>query len=72
MKASFSHGLEKEYSEKRIGVVYLTNSFNGLSIGPDIVKQALSIEEDFGLTWLNYARYDSGVAEFLSALEQQS
>ena len=66
------YGIFRNYAtavkDKRIGVVYLTNSFNGLSIGPDIVKQALGIEEDFGLTYLNYFRYDSELAQFLSAL----
>lgn len=69
------YGIFRNYSaalkEKRIGIVYLTNSFNGLSIGPDIVQQALGIEEDFGLRWLSYFHYDSAFAEFLTALERK-
>ncbi len=47
------------YKEKKIGIVYLTNSFNGLSIGDDVVKNAIGGEDDLGLAYLDYARYDS-------------
>jgi tetratricopeptide (TPR) repeat protein len=48
------------YKEKKIGVVYLTNSFNGLSIGHDIIQQAIGGgNSDPALASLGYARYDS-------------
>ena len=47
------------YPEKKIGVVYLTNSENGLSIGQEILDQAIGGGEDYGLAHLKYARYDS-------------
>jgi CubicO group peptidase (beta-lactamase class C family) len=48
------------YKEKKIGVVYLTNSFNGLSIGHDIVQHAIGGgNTDPALASLGYARHDS-------------
>ncbi|MGD2294937.1 MAG: beta-lactamase family protein [Candidatus Aminicenantes bacterium] len=47
------------YKEQKIGIVYLTNSFNGLSIGQDIVGLAIGGGEDLGLSFLDYDRYDS-------------
>ena len=47
------------YPEKRIGVVYLANSQNGLSIGQEIIDLAIGGGEDFGLSYLKYERYDS-------------
>jgi CubicO group peptidase (beta-lactamase class C family) len=47
------------YPEKKIGVVYLTNSQNGLSIGQEILDLTIGGGQDFGLTHLNYDRYDS-------------
>ncbi len=52
------------YKEEQIGVVYLTNSFNGLSIAQDIIDVAIGGGEDLGLTFLNYARYDSPATMF--------
>jgi CubicO group peptidase (beta-lactamase class C family) len=47
------------YPEKKIGVVYLTNSENGLSIGQEILDLAIGGGEDYGLALLKYPRYDS-------------
>jgi CubicO group peptidase (beta-lactamase class C family) len=47
------------YKKHQIGVVYLTNSYNGLSLAPDIVKHAIGGGKDLGLAYLDYARYDS-------------
>ena len=47
------------YPEKKIGVVYLTNSQNGLSIGQEILDLAIGGSRDLGLTHLNYERHDS-------------
>jgi CubicO group peptidase (beta-lactamase class C family) len=47
------------YPEKKIGVVYLTNSENGLSIGQEILDLAIGGGEDYGLVHLKYPRSDS-------------
>jgi CubicO group peptidase (beta-lactamase class C family) len=47
----------------KAGVVYLTNSENGLSIGRAIVAQVLGGEQ-FALDWLNYENYDSAAMAF--------
>ena len=44
---------------KKIGVVYLTNSQNGLSIGQEILDLAIGGGEDLGLAHLNYERHDT-------------
>jgi len=47
------------YPADKIGVVYLTNSENGLSIGQEILDLAIGGGEDYGLAHLKYPRYDS-------------
>jgi CubicO group peptidase (beta-lactamase class C family) len=47
------------FPEHRLGVVYLTNSFNGLSIGPELVKLALGDDKNLGLEYLGYPHYDT-------------
>lgn len=47
------------YPDKKIGVVYLTNSQNGLSIGQEILDLAIGGSKDLGLAHLDYARHDS-------------
>ncbi len=49
------------YKKHKIGVVYFTNSFNGLSIGPNIVELAIGGGQDLGLSYLDYARYDAPI-----------
>lgn len=56
------------YKEKKIGVVYLTNSFNGLSIGDEIVKHAIGGGNDLALGFLGYDLYDSPVRVFTKTL----
>jgi CubicO group peptidase (beta-lactamase class C family) len=51
------------FPEHQIGVVYLTNSFNGLSIGPELVKLALGNDKNLGLEYLNYPSYDTESAK---------
>jgi CubicO group peptidase (beta-lactamase class C family) len=46
------------YPGKRTGVVYLTNSFNGLSVCADIVLRSVG-GQALGNAHLNYRRYDS-------------
>lgn len=55
------------YPDSKIGVVYLTNSFNGLSIGPEML--ALTIGgASHALSWLDYDSYDSPRPRFLRSL----
>lgn len=56
------------FKEKKIGVVYLTNSYNGLSIGDEIVKGAIGGGDDLGLRHLGYERYDSPSRIFAKAV----
>jgi CubicO group peptidase (beta-lactamase class C family) len=60
------------YKEKKIGLVYLTNSFNGLSIGDEIVKLVIGGGNDLGLGYLGYDRYDSPVRIFTKAIVNKS
>jgi CubicO group peptidase (beta-lactamase class C family) len=46
------------FKNQKIGVVYLANSFHGLSIGRDLTQYAIGITEP-GLYWLSYMQYDS-------------
>ncbi|UCE40881.1 MAG: serine hydrolase [Candidatus Aminicenantes bacterium] len=56
------------YKEKKIGVVYFTNSFNGLSIGDEIVKHAIGGGNDLGLGFLGYDRFDSPARAFTKTM----
>jgi CubicO group peptidase (beta-lactamase class C family) len=56
------------YKKQKIGVVYLTNSFNGLSIAQDIISHAIGGGQDLGIAYLDYSRYDSPSSLFLKAL----
>jgi CubicO group peptidase (beta-lactamase class C family) len=56
------------YKKQKIGVVYLTNSFNGLSIAQDVISQAIGGGQDLGISYLNYNRYDSPSSLFLKAV----
>jgi CubicO group peptidase (beta-lactamase class C family) len=56
--------------EKR-ALVYLTNSFYGLSIGKELVSLAMGYPEDFGLRWLGYEPYDSEISTFFYAIAEK-
>lgn len=56
------------YKAKKIGIVYLTNSFNGLSIGDEIVRSAIGGGKDLGLGYLGYDRYDSPIKVFAKTI----
>ncbi len=56
------------YKEQKLGVVYLTNSFNGLSIGDEVVKHAIGGGSDLGLGYLDYDRYDSPARIFTKTI----
>jgi CubicO group peptidase (beta-lactamase class C family) len=59
------------YKEQKIGVVYLTNSFNGLSIGQDLVRAAIGGDKEPAIAYLGYDQYDSpGPRFFRAALEK--
>ena len=59
------------YKEQKIGVVYLTNSQNGLSIGQEILDRSIGGGKDLGLAYLNYERYDSPSMEFARMIESK-
>jgi len=55
----------------RRALIYLTNSFFGLSIGKTLVPVATGIEEDFGLRWLRYEPYDSETNAFFYTIAER-
>jgi CubicO group peptidase (beta-lactamase class C family) len=59
------------YKNQKIGVVYLTNSFNGLSICQDIVNNSIGGGKELGIAYLNYDRYDSPPVKFLLAVKDK-
>lgn len=52
------------YKKEKIGVVYLTNSNNGLSFGQEIVNSTIGGEKDLGLLYLDYPHFDSPSKKF--------
>jgi CubicO group peptidase (beta-lactamase class C family) len=58
------------FKKEKIGVVYLTNSFNGLSIGEELVEQAIG-SKDLGLAYLKYERYDSPAMLFANVIRAE-
>lgn len=56
------------YKKQKIGLIYLTNSFNGLSIGQHLVKAAIGGGEEPAITYLDYDQYDSPGTRFLQAV----
>lgn len=59
------------YPEEKIGVVYLTNSENGLSIGQEVLDVAVGGGVDSGLAYLKYARHDSPYMTLVRAVRDQ-
>jgi len=57
------------YKKQKIGVVYLTNSQNGLSISHEIVKCSIGGGKDLSLSYLNYERYDSPSMKFARTIQ---
>jgi tetratricopeptide (TPR) repeat protein len=58
------------FREHKVGVVYFTNSFNGLSIGYEVVKHALGIK-DLAIATLGYDQYDSPNLVFARTMIKQ-
>lgn len=58
------------FKKEKIGVVYLTNSFNGLSIGDELVELAIG-SKDLGLAHLKYERYDSPAMSFAHVIRAE-
>jgi CubicO group peptidase (beta-lactamase class C family) len=56
------------YKKQKIGLVYLTNSFNGLSIGQDLVQAAIGGSEEPAIAYLDYDQYDSAGQRFFRAV----
>jgi CubicO group peptidase (beta-lactamase class C family) len=59
------------YKKQKIGVVYLTNSFNGLSIGQDLVQAAIGGDKELGIAYLNYDQHDSPGPRFFRAVLEE-
>ena len=59
------------YKKQRIGVVYLTNSNNGLSIGQEALNLAIGGGKDLGLLYLDYAHYDSPAKKFARIIQSK-
>lgn len=58
------------YPGRKIGVVYLANSFNGLAVCRELVARSIGGEAR-GVEFLKYLPYDSPVLSFLWALQDQ-
>jgi CubicO group peptidase (beta-lactamase class C family) len=58
------------FKENKVGVVYFTNSYNGLSIGYEVVKSALGIK-DLAIAVLGYDQYDSPSLVFAQTVINQ-
>ena len=56
------------YKKQKIGLVYLTNSYNGLSLCQELVQHALGRGKELGVAYLNYDQYDSPYYGFLKAV----
>jgi CubicO group peptidase (beta-lactamase class C family) len=56
------------YKKQKIGVVYLTNSFNGLSIGQDLVQAAIGGGKEPAISYLDYDQYDSPGSRYFRAV----
>lgn len=54
-----------------IGVVYLTNSFNGLSIGPELLALAIGGGENLALAYLGYPSFDAPSVKLGRAIADQ-
>jgi tetratricopeptide (TPR) repeat protein len=58
------------YTGQKLGVVYLTNSFNGLGIGRDLISATIGGRAR-GLEHLNYRQYDSPLPVFTWAVQDR-
>ncbi len=56
------------YKKQKTGLVYLTNSFNGLSIGQDLVRAASGGDKELGIAYLAYDQYNSPGTSFFKAV----
>jgi len=59
------------FKQQKIGIVYLTNSFNGLSIGQEIINHAVGDVKDLGLAHLNYDTCDSPTVALAKVFAKQ-
>lgn len=58
------------YPKQKIGLVIFTNSENGLSIAPDVVRLALGGEQP-AFDWIKYDRYNSPSMRFAQAVHEK-
>ncbi len=59
------------YRDSGAGFVYLTNSFNGLSIARDIARRVFGVDAEPAVAYLNYAQYDAPSVEFVRAVAEK-
>jgi CubicO group peptidase (beta-lactamase class C family) len=59
------------FKKQKIAVVYFTNSFNGLGIGPTLIGKAIGVDNIPGLKYLGYTRYDSPVSQLTQMVHRQ-
>lgn len=60
------------YPKQRRGLVFFTNSVNGLTLANELVRRILQDEQQALLRWLNYESYNSASALFAKAAMKQS
>ena len=58
------------YPKQKLGLVMFTNSENGLSIAPEVVRLALGGEQP-AFDWIKYDRYDSASMRFAQAVHEK-
>ena len=58
------------YPGKKNGVVYFTNSENGLSIAPELIKDVIGDNQP-ALAWVNYDTYDSPPSRFYAVAKEK-
>jgi len=59
------------FKQQKIAVVYLTNSFNGLSIASTLIEHAIGADKVLGLRYLGYPRYDSPASQLTQMVHRQ-
>lgn len=59
------------FKQQKIAVIYLTNSFNGLSIASTLIERAIGPEKVLGLDYLGYPRYDSPASQLTQMVHRQ-
>lgn len=59
------------YRGSGTGFVYLTNSFNGLSIARDIARRVAGVDAEPAVAYLNYVQHDAPAMGFVRAVAEK-